>query len=132
ASQTNDTLPAFKDVTDHATFVAQYSEGEFNNFWQFKNQLPENENTERIFSMEVGETYGPYKVGNQYRLAKVIDEAQLHDSIKVSHILVSWEDLQMAQGVTRTKEEARELADSLLNVVKRNSDSLVDLAVEFS
>ena len=132
ASQTNDTLPAFKDVTDYANFVAQYSEGEYLDYWQFKSQLPDDNNRDRIFSLEVGETYGPYKEGNQYRVTKITDEAQLHDSIKVSHILVTWQDLQTAAGVTRNKEEARQLADSLYNIVRRDGEKFGELALGFS
>ncbi|HLW40423.1 MAG TPA: SurA N-terminal domain-containing protein [Brumimicrobium sp.] len=131
ASQTTDTLPAFKDVTDHQEFVAIHSEMPYDNRWMFKHQLPA-EQANSIFELEVGEVHGPYKIQNRFALSKLVAEKQLADSIKVSHILISYQGTELPGDITRSKEEANQLADSLLAVVKRDKTKFAELAIQFS
>lgn len=130
-TQTNDTLPSFKEATDYASFVTQHSNGQFNDRWFFKYQLPENI-ADTLFAMNIGEIYGPYKTEGSFNLSKVTDIRQMADSAQVKHILISWEGLQTAGQTTRTKEEAKTLADSLLNVVRRDASKYEELAASFS
>lgn len=130
-TQSNDTLPGFNEVTDYASFVAQHSEGQFNDNWIFKYQLPE-DIADSIFSLSKGEIYGPFRTEGRFNLAKVIDTRQMPDSAQVKHILISWDGLQSAGEVSRTKEQAKSLADSLLNVVRRDSSKLSEIAPKFS
>lgn len=131
ATGKNDTIAGFRETRDNEEFVAANSEVSYNNRWWFKDQLPA-DNADNIFNLKTGEVFGPYKVGNSYNLTKVVEERHLPDSTNVSHILVSWEGLQTAGGITRTKEEAEKLADSILTVIKRDGSKFADLAVEFS
>ena len=51
------------------------------------------------------------------------------DSARASHILIPFLGAQrVAADVTRTEDEAKNLADSILNVVKRNKNKFEDLA----
>lgn len=127
----NDTLPSFREVTDYASFVAQHSDGQFNDRWFFKYQLPENV-ADTLFAMNKGDIYGPYRTEGRFNLSKVIDSRQMADSAQAKHILISWDGLQTAGSVSRTKEQAKSLADSLLNVVRRDNSKFEDLAVQFS
>lgn len=131
ASKTNETLPAFKDVTNHEEFVAMHSELPYNNRWTFKYQLPA-EQANSIFDLEVGEVHGPYKRDNRYAASKVVAEKQLADSIKVSHILISYQGTELPGDITRTKEEANKLADSLLTIIKRDKNKFGELALQYS
>lgn len=54
------------------------------------------------------------------------------DSVKTKHIMISWDGLETAGSTSRTQEEAKTLADSLLNVAKRDASKFEDLAVQFS
>ena len=55
------------------------------------------------------------------------------DSAKASHILIPFVGSQRtAAEVTRTEDEAKSLADSILNVVKRNRSKFAKLAKDFS
>ena len=62
----------------------------------------------------------------------MVETKQVPDSIKASHILVAYQGQQFAPDVTRSKEEAAALADSLANVIKGNKDKFAELAAEFS
>lgn len=127
----NDTLPGFKDVTDHASFVAQHSDGQFNDRWFFKHQLQENI-ADTIFQLNKGEVYGPYKTEGRYNLTKVTDIRQMPDSVQTKHILIAWDGLELPLKKNRTKEQAKSLADSLLNVLKSDTSKFESLALEFS
>lgn len=130
-SGANDTLPSFQATTDVAAFVAQHSDGQFTDRWLFKNQLsPEVADT--LYSLNKGEVYGPFKAQGRFNLAKVTDIRQMADSVKTKHIMISWEGLETAGSTSRTQEEAKTLADSLLNVIKRDGSKFEDLAVKFS
>jgi peptidyl-prolyl cis-trans isomerase D len=130
-TQTNDTLPSFRDATDYASFAAQHSDGQFNDRWFFKYHLPE-EFADDLFALNKGEIYGPYRTEGRFNLSKVIDVRQMADSAQAKHILISWDGLQSAGNVSRTKEQAKSLADSLLNVVRRDNSKFAELALEFS
>ncbi len=130
-TQTNDTLPSFREATDYASFVTQHSDGQFNDRWFFKYQLPEDV-AETLFALNKGEIHGPYRTEGRFNLTKVIDTRQMADSAQVKHILISWDGLQSAGNISRTKEQAKSLADSLLSVVRRDNDKFTELAVEFS
>jgi len=130
-TQTNDTLPSFRDATDYASFAAQHSDGQFNDRWFFKYHLPE-EFADELFALNKGEIYGPYRTEGRFNLSKVIDVRQMADSAQAKHILISWDGLQSAGNVSRTKEQAKSLADSLLNVVRRDNSKFAELALEFS
>ena len=130
--QANDTLPGFRDTTDHAEFVNTNSAAPYQDIWYFKKDLPE-EKADEIYEAEVGTIVGPFKVGDAYILSKVIEERHLPDSVQASHILISWEGLQNAgPEITRTKEEAKTLADSLQDVIKADNSKFVELAATYS
>ena len=65
-----------------------------------------------IYSLNVGDIYGPYKIDNTFNLSKVIDSKQMPDSIQSKHILIRYAgSLRAASDVTRSKEDAEKLAD---------------------
>jgi len=130
-SGVNDTLPSFKQATDISGFISQHSDGQFTDRWYFKNQLTE-DIADTLFSLNVGEVYGPFKTQGRINLAKVTDTRLMADSVKTNHIMVSWDGLETAGTTSRTKEEAKSLADSLMAVVRRDASKFEDLAVQFS
>ena len=86
-----------------------------------------------LFAANEGDIVGPYKDLNAIKLSKITEVTQLPDSVKASHILIPFAGAQrVAADVTRTEEEAKQLADSLLAVVKRRKSKFADLAKEFS
>jgi len=131
-SKQNDTLPGFKETDDDIAFISQNSEGKFQDRWWFKKDLPA-AIADTIFAMNKGEIYGPYKLENSYNLAKVLDIRQLADSVQAKHILITWEGLPSASETTkRTKEQAKTLADSLLNTLSKDSSKFEALVTQFS
>lgn len=128
----NDTIPGFSRVEDYVNFVNANSETEYVDRWVFKKELP-NEVADSIFSKNLNEVYGPYKLENTFKISRIVDSKQLPDSIQSKHILIRYEgSLRASSGIKRTKEAASTLADSLLTVIKRDKSKFESLAASFS
>ena len=55
------------------------------------------------------------------------------DSAESKHILIRYVGtLRAPETITKTKEEAQKLADSIMNVVKKDKSKFAELATEFS
>jgi len=127
-----ETVQGFANTTASIEYANANSELGYIDVWWFKNTLPQAV-AETIMTMNVNDVYGPYEDKGTLNLSKVIETRQMADSAKVSHILIRYEGLQTApQDVVRTRENAKILADSILNVVKGNKSKFESLAAEFS
>jgi peptidyl-prolyl cis-trans isomerase D len=86
-----------------------------------------------MFNSEVGTFVPPYQEDQAWHMAKLMDVQYRPDSMKATHILVSYDGAMMAgEDITRTKDEASALADSLLLVVKSSPNQIENLAKEYS
>jgi len=111
--------------------VEQNSAIKYDERFKFKKDLPASV-ADTLYNLPVGEVYGPYKDGTFMKLSKVIAQKQLPDSLKARHILISWKGLRTAGDTERTKEEAKNLADSILTVIKTDNSKFLDLAKTYS
>jgi len=122
----------YKTATNNEEFVNANSEINYTDRWYLKVDLPENI-ADSVMATEVGDIYGPFKDADTYNLVKVFETRQMADSAKARHILIRYAGLQNApQDIVITKEGAEKLADSILNVVKRDISKFDGLAAEFS
>jgi len=86
-----------------------------------------------IIKLNAGEVFGPYEFNKQIYLTKVLETKMLPDSAKAAHILIAFKGSQSAKpDITRTKEQAKKKADSILRIVKRNPKKFGDYAKELS
>ncbi len=110
---------AAKSFADDSTFII--AESETRNFDQsFKTPgtlSPFIDTT--MFKAEVGTVVGPYEENGALKVSKLIATKQSADSAKVRHILVGYKDSGANPSITRTKDEAKKQADSLLGVLKK-------------
>lgn len=128
----NDTISGFARTSDNVEFVNANSDVPFVDQWMFKKDLPSSV-ADTIYSLAVGDIYGPYKINNTFNLSKVIESKQMPDSIQSKHILIRYAgSLRAASDVTRSKEDAEKLADSILGVVKRDKGKFEALAASVS
>ncbi|WP_405562555.1 peptidylprolyl isomerase [Polaribacter sp. Asnod6-C07] len=123
----------FKTTDNDAVFLSENdSDTSINPNYQYKssvNQIVAN----LIFDGNKGDVVGPYKDKEYFKISKVLEVTQMPDSVKASHILIPYMGAQSAAAdVTRTEEEAKKLADSLYNVVKRRKSKFGSLAKDFS
>ncbi len=127
----NDTLPGFDTTDDYNEFISNNSDLPFEDRFKFRNDLT-GENAETIFNLEEGETFGPYEENGYWKLSKVVETKVIPDSVKASHILVSYAGSQLGAGASRSKAEAEQLADSIAIVVRNDESKFAELASEYS
>lgn len=131
ATKNTETVAGFKNTKNVEEFVNANSDIKYVDRFLKKSALPESI-ADTIFKMNVGDIYGPYKEDGYFKLSKLVARKTLPDSVKTRHILVPYVGVAGSQGVTRTKEDAKKLADSLAAVVKADRSKFSDLAKEFS
>ncbi|MEP0266809.1 peptidylprolyl isomerase [Dokdonia sp.] len=130
STKINDTLAGLRETTDIAGFLSENSDLPYTDRFVFKKDLA-GIVRDTISKLETGDIYGPYKDGRYMKLDRVIETRQMPDSVKASHVLVSYQGA-LRSSETRTEEEATKLADSILSVVKRDKSKFATLAATFS
>ena len=130
-SKLTDTLEGFRTTKNIFDFVEKHSEEPFDSVYLPKGKLA-SAYAESLFNLDVGSVFGPFKDGNNLKLARMLDKKR-NGSIRASHILIAYEGVvNPTPGVTRTKEEAQRIANRLLRQARRNPDNFADLARENS
>ncbi len=133
AAKSNVTVKGFKNATDMDDFNAENeSDIPYDANFYNKNGLALT-GSDTLFNLDLNQVYGPYKDKGFYKLSKVTAVKQLPDSVKASHILISFAGSATGDPtVTNSPEEAAKVADSLLAVVKADPSKFEDLAKELS
>lgn len=128
----SDLIKDFAEIENAANFVNANSDLTYDSTWKSRKDVPA-ELEQVIFDQNngIGFVYGPYENEGYYNIAKIVDMENRSDSLMASHILVSYANA-LRSDATRTKEEAKTLADSILNVVKKDNSKLETLAKDFS
>lgn len=108
----------FQNTTNDSMFVMSNSDMPFNNQYLKPNQLPQTLQSQ-IATAAVGQTFGPYKEQNFYVVSKLLGK-KTSDSTLSRHILIAFKGSPAGDGVTRSKEDAKKLADSVGAIVKAN------------
>jgi peptidyl-prolyl cis-trans isomerase D len=86
-----------------------------------------------IFKLKTGEIYGPYKDGEFYKLSKLVEAKQMPDSVKARHILIPFLGARSAApSITQNEIEAKNTADSLLVILKKDKSKFEDFVTKFS
>jgi len=126
-TKANDTVPGFGAAKNVEEFVNANSEMKYDTIYVTKKQLPL-EHAEQIFALAPGQVYGPYVLNGYYMLNRVTGRRP-GASTKVSHVLVAYKGaMRAAANITRTKEEAKALADGYLAQVNANPAAIDQLA----
>ncbi|WP_310992733.1 peptidylprolyl isomerase [Aequorivita marina] len=131
-TKANDTIAGFRNTNDYEEYINAYSDTPYFEKWSFKSDLPASV-ADTLIKLNKGDIYGPYKTDNAYNLTKVLDTKKMPDSADSKHILIRYVGTMRApETVTKTKEEAQKLADSILGVVRKDNSKFAELAKEFS
>ena len=130
-SKLTDTIVGFYNTKYLNDFINRYSDEEFDSIYLTKGKLP-SDYAEILFNLKVGESFGPYKDINSFKISKLIDKKK-NGSIRASHILISHnESNRKPPNVDRTKDEARKLANNLFRQILRDKSKFENIAQEFS
>lgn len=117
-------------ATDNQGFVMDNSEVPYSDQWYYSNTLP-SDISDTIPSMELGSVFGPYESGNTMRITKLTETKQLPDSVKARHILIPI-GYNQTDSISRTREQAQAMADSLETVLRANRSKFVSLVEQYS
>lgn len=110
--------------TNDSLFIVANSDSRAFNKTPYTEGTADKLNDSLIVNGAVGTVVGPYQEGEQWKLVKVTELADVPEA-RVRHILLS---TQNGKG----EDEQKKLADSLLTVVKRDRSKFEDLVVKFS
>ena len=120
------------EIADAALFANSSSDKKHIDKWYIQGELPIQFEL-AMFEGEVGTTVEPFMLNNAYHTARLLKSQMRPAEMKASHILIAYTGaLRAAPDVTRTKESAKALADSLYQVVRKDKNKIEELAVEFS
>jgi peptidyl-prolyl cis-trans isomerase D len=121
-----------KKATEDSTFViSQAASRNFDVTYHTKGTLsPEIDTT--MFKSEIGTVVGPYTENGSFIISKLTGIKTSADSSKVRHILISYKGAGASPDVTRTKEQAKKEADSLLTVLKKDRSKFGEFVDKYS
>jgi len=124
-------VAGFKNATDNKTFVEDNkSDLAYDGTFRFQNELPGVISTE-VFEAEKGAIVGPFKHNGYFKLSKVEEVIMMPDSVKASHILISFAGAASSSSLV-SEADAKITADSLLQVVKRSKSKFTEIAKTLS
>jgi len=127
----NDTIPGFLHTEDADAFVKKYSDNYKPVLWYTASDLPKDV-ADTLLKLPKGAVYGPVLRKDVFYLYKVVDKKEnVPASAEASHILIAYKGTGVP-GAERSEEEARQLADSLLAVVKKDPAKFAELAQQYS
>ena len=116
----------FDSVANVGEFVNANSDIKFDSTYLAKKDLPL-DYQEALFNLPVGGIYGPYVFNGHQCISKMIAKKG-NASAKASHILLAYQGAPQSTA-TRTKEEAKALANDLLTQAKANPGNFAMLAM---
>ncbi|MFM8949380.1 MAG: peptidyl-prolyl cis-trans isomerase, partial [Bacteroidota bacterium] len=118
---------AFQASTDDSTFAAVNSDSRNEISFFKKGTLSPAIDTIFFGSATSGTVAGPYEENGSWKLSKLITSKNIPDSIKVSHALVSFAGAERSTA-TRSRDEAKAMADSLYALIKKDGAMFDDVA----
>ena len=125
----------FADTDNVLSFVAANSDKRYDSTWMGRTDVPQ-QIEKSIFDNGngIGYVYGPYEDENAFNLVRIVDFQNRPDSLRASHILISYKDAYNSQD-TISKEEAEAKANELLAQLRnnpKNTELFAELAGQFS
>lgn len=127
-----DTLPSFYDTEDDSVYAVGRSDALVNPVFQTKEEIAAPYDS-IFFAQEVGYIHGPFERADTYVLSKISAIGNRPDSVRARHILISYQGANNGQSqATRAPQEAKNLADSLIALVREDSTQFGALATQFT
>lgn len=110
-------LESFKNTPNDSMFVELNSDSQIKYSFVSEQEIPQ-EAQAFVKGGSVGQFFGPYKSGNKYYVTKIVGRS---NATLPKHILFAYKGATRAdEKQSRTKEQAKKLADSIGAIVKTN------------
>jgi peptidyl-prolyl cis-trans isomerase D len=111
----------FIESGDDSSFVMANSDLPYQDVYFDINLLDQNLSS-AVDGQDVGFVSNPLQTGSGFQMIKIMDRRDLPDSVQARHILISFEGAERSQ-VSRSFEEAKLIADSVLDLIKSGKSS---------
>jgi len=108
----------FANAANDTTFISGNLGGELTGAYASRDQV-NSDVADALFGQPNGTTYGPYLDGNTYKVAKLIDQQMIPDSVKSRHILLP------------ATPESQTRIDSMITELEAGRARFADLAAKF-
>lgn len=130
--ETNEIFEEWIKSNNPGEFVNNVPGNRYDSSWYAAGELPVRIDS-LMFAEEIGTFVEPYKDGSSWYMARLMEKDVRPDSASAEHILIAYEGaFRSDPELTRSKEEAEQLADSIYNVLRRDVDKLEEIAIEKS
>ncbi len=130
--QVNDIYTELQTAQNIPEFVNSYSDTRYDSSFVKRGKLPYAIDS-AAFNMAAGTIIPPFMDNGAYKMGKIMDVQLRPDSMKASHILISFKGAYGAnEKITRTKEDAQKLADSLKILLQKDPSKLAEIAISLS
>lgn len=129
--EVNSLYAEFTQVENVKDFVNSVSDERYDSTWFKRGMLPYQLDS-IMFDSPVGTTFGPYIENNMYQMARLVDTQTRPDSLRASHILITYQGTNVNPANTLTREQAQAKADSVFNIVKNNNAKYEELAASLN
>jgi peptidyl-prolyl cis-trans isomerase D len=130
-----ETMEIYEEWTgsrDPGEYVNNIPGNTYDSTWYGRGELPVRIDS-LMFASEVGLFVQPYKDGTSWYMARLMDRDVRPDSASAEHVLIAYQGaFRSDPNLTRTREEAEQLADSIYNVLRRDVAKLPEIAMELS
>jgi peptidyl-prolyl cis-trans isomerase D len=120
----------FKTVTDVPAFVNSASDNRYDSTWKKRGSFAPAVDS-ILFGSAVGTIFPPFEDNGVLKIFRVMDKQARPDSLKASHILISYAGTPV-KDIKRSKEAAIKESDSILAVVRKNPAVFETLASTLS
>ena len=126
----------FANTENVVSFVAANSDKRYDSTWMGRTDVPQ-QIEKAVFDNGngVGYVYGPYEDEDAFNLVRIVDLQNRPDSLKASHILISYKGAYNSQDTILSKEEAQAKANELLAQLRsnpKNTELFAELAGQYS
>lgn len=127
------TIQGFKNTNNYAQFFDEAkSDIPLSEKFVMKNQIPK-AIQDQVLNGKVGDIFGPYEDAGFFKLSKIEAVKTRPDSVKSSHILIPFlGSLSANATTTKTEEQAKKSADSILKLVRNNKKKFNEVADEIN
>lgn len=120
----------FTTVTDVPNFVNTNSDTRYDSTWKKRGSFSTYLDS-LLFNAPVGAVLPPQEDNGMYRIFKIVDKQARPDSLRASHILISYAGTPV-ENVKRSKQAAIKESDSLMAIIKQNPALFENLAATVS
>lgn len=126
-SEVQQLFTEFLNTANVISFVNTTSDERYDSSWIKRGSLPYQLDSV-MFNSAPGFTMAPFLENNVYTMARLVDVQIRPDSLRASHILISYAGTNVNPDIKITKIQASAKADSILNLVKGNAAKFDELA----